>query len=158
MSEEVESSEPPKMVTNVQLAKMVEEQEEDNKSLKERIEQLEAALNQVKLEGKVPKEEEVAEEEKVPEPDPVLEEDPFLKALKSLSGKGLEGIPLFSGKMDPDLVMDWIEGMENHFECDGITEAQKVKVAKSRLRGSALTWWKFVQTEREKEGKQPIST
>lgn len=48
--------------------------------------------------------------------------------------------------------------MENHFECDGVTEAQKVRVAKSRLRGCALTWWKFIQTEREKECKKPIST
>lgn len=31
-------------------------------------------------------------------------------------------------------------------------------MAKSRLRGYALTWCKFIQTEREKEGKQPIST
>ena len=81
-----------------------------------------------------------------------------MKELKSLSGKRLEGIPLFSGKMEENLVMDWIEGMENHFECDGVTEAQKVKVSKSRLRGSTLTWLKFIQTEREKEGKQPIST
>lgn len=154
---DIESSDTSTMVTNVELAKMVEEQEEDNKQLRERIAQLEAAVRSAQFEGRIPKEEEVAEEDKTPEPDPVLKEEPFLKALKALSGKALEGIPLFSGKMEPDLVMDWIEGMENHFECDGVTEAQKVKVAKSRLRGSALTWWKFVQTEREKEGKQPIS-
>ena len=126
--------------------------------MREKIAQLEQVMRNVQLEGRVPKEEEVAEEDKVPEPDPIFEEEPFLKALKALSGKGLEGIPLFSGKMDPDLVMDWIDGMENHFECDGVTEAYKVKVEESRLRGSSLTWWKFIQIEREKEGKKPIST
>lgn len=33
-----------------------------------------------------------------------------------------------------------------------------MKVAKSRLRGAALTWGKFIQDEREKEGKKPIAT
>ena len=75
-----------------------------------------------------------------------------------MSGKALEGTPLLIRKMEPDLVMDWIEGMENHFECDGITEAQKVKVEKLRFRGSTLTWWKFIQEKREKEGKKPISS
>ena len=48
--------------------------------------------------------------------------------------------------------------MENNFECDGVSDAQNVKVKKSRLRGISLTWWKFVQIEREKEGKSPIAT
>ena len=59
--------------------------------------------------------------------------------------------------MDVELVMKWIEGMENHFECEGITEAQKVKGAKSRLRGVALTWWKYLQEEREKVDKKHIA-
>ena len=54
--------------------------------------------------------------------------------------------------------MEWIEGLENHFECDGISDAQKVKVAKSRLRGAALNWWKFIEEERKKEGMSPIAT
>ena len=69
-----------------------------------------------------------------------MNEELFLKSTKALGGKALEGIPLFSGKMEVDLVMDWIEGMENHFECNGITKAQKANVEKSRLRGSTLTW------------------
>lgn len=47
--------------------------------------------------------------------------------------------------MEIDSVMDWLDGMENHFECKGVSGAQKVKVAKSRHRGSALTWWKYVE-------------
>ena len=58
--------------------------------------------------------------------------------------------------MFTELVMEWIEGMENHFECEVVTKAKKVKVAKSRLRGSALTWWKYLQEEREKMGKKLI--
>ena len=52
----------------------------------------------------------------------------------------MEGVPLFSGKMDIDVLMDRIDGMENHFECEGVSEAQTIKVEKSRLRGLTLTW------------------
>ena len=69
----------------------------------------------------------------------------------------MEGIPLFSEKMDIDVVVDWVDVMENHFDCKGVTKAQKVKVSKSRLRGSTLEWWKYVQYERVSEGKKPIS-
>ena len=31
--------------------------------------------------------------------DPLVVEEPFLKTIKDLSGKALEGVPLFSGKM-----------------------------------------------------------
>ena len=37
-------------------------------------------------------------------------------------------------------------------------KAQKVKVAKAQMRGPSLTWWKFVQAEREKKGKIPIAS
>lgn len=69
----------------------------------------------------------------------------------------MKGVSLFSGKMDIDVVMNWIDGMENHFECEGLLEAQNIKVAKSRLRGSALTWWKYVQDERVRVGKKPTA-
>ena len=78
-------------------------------------------------------------EEETPTPDLVLLEEPFLKVIKEINSKSLEGTPLYSGKMDLDLIMEWIEGMENHFECDGVFDAEKFKVAKSRLRGTALT-------------------
>ena len=48
------------------------------------------------------------------------------------------------GKMDLELVMEWIEGMEQNFDSEEVTKAHKVKVVKSRLMGQALTWWKFL--------------
>ena len=79
-----------------------------------------------------------------------------MKAINALSGKSLEGVLLFSGKMDKKLVMQWIEGMKNHFECEGIIEGKKVEVEKSRFRGPNLTWWKFLQEESERVDKNPI--
>ena len=68
----------------------------------------------------------------------------------------MEGVLLFSRRMNIDTVMDWIDGMENHFECEGVSEAEKVKVAKSRLIGSTLTWWKYLKNVRISMGKTPI--
>lgn len=154
-----------RMVTNAMLDKKVEDREEDNRLLRERLAQLESKLDTVEnktekvtIQVNEGKGKEPIEEDRIPELDPILPEEPFLKASKDLGGKYLEGVPLFHGKMGPEVVIEWIEGMENHFECDGISEAQKVKLAKSRLRGAALTWWKFVQEERQKEGKNPIAT
>lgn len=153
------------MVTNAKLAKRVEDKGEENRLLREKLERLENKRCEVedkteKVTIKVNEEKvkEVVEEDGTPELDPVLPEHPFLRAIKSLGGKSLEGVPCFSGKMERQVVMEWIEGLENHFECGGVSEAQKVKVAKSRLRVAALTWWKFIQEERQKEGKNPIAT
>ncbi|XP_059067510.1 uncharacterized protein LOC131858325 [Cryptomeria japonica] len=54
--------------------------------------------------------------------------------------------------------MDWIEALENYFECEVVLPSQKVKLAKSKLKGPALSWWNFLQNERLEEGKEVIST
>ena len=59
--------------------------------------------------------------------------------------------------MDIDVMMDWMDGMENHSDCEGVSEAQKIKVAKLRLKGLALTWWKYVQDESASVGKKPMA-
>ena len=50
----------------------------------------------------------IAKEDVVLELDPSIQEEPFLKAIKALSGKALEGVPVFACKMDIELVMEWI--------------------------------------------------
>ena len=42
--------------------------------------------------------------------------------------------------MELEVVLDWIEGLENHFECDGIIEAQKVKFSKAKGLGCELLY------------------
>ena len=128
------------MVTNVELAKEVNQQKERNRLLEESLELMKKRLEEVagKVTGvaeSLEKGKAIAEEDVIPEPNPPIQEELFLKAIKALSGKALEGVPVFAGKMDTELVMEWIEGMENHFDCEGISKAQKMKVSKSQLRG-----------------------
>ena len=50
--------------------------------------------------------------------------------------------------------MDWIEALDNHFECDKTLENEKVKISKAKLKGPTLSWWNFLQNERLDENKE----
>lgn len=115
-----------KMVTNSELAKKVEEQEElyqrESRELKGMLAELTNKLEHIKtmVEKKETKEEEL-EEVSVDDESEISEfEKPFLKALKALGGKSTE-LPTLIGKMDTEVVLEWIEALENHFECEKIT-------------------------------------
>ena len=72
----------------------------------------EIALKTEEVTSKVTEKEEqeklkkVSTEDEIPTPDPIIQEEPFLKAIKSLSGKALEGVSFPIGKMEPEKV--WI--------------------------------------------------
>ena len=67
-------------------------------------------------------------------------------------------MPNFHGKLNPDECMDWLEALDNHFECDRVPTSQRFKLAKEKLKGLSLSWWNFLQSEREDEGKEQINT
>ena len=96
-----------KVITNEELAKKVNEKEEETIFLRDRLSQLDKKLDQVEEKTKEVKDKdegkkkELAIEDEVPKLDPILIEEPFLKALKALSGKPLECIPTFIGKIEP---------------------------------------------------------
>lgn len=55
------------------------------------------------------------EQENIP-----IDKRPFLATLERVGEKGEGDLPTFHGKLDPDECMDWIEALDNHFECDKI--------------------------------------
>lgn len=111
-----ESVDETNVVTNTELAKEMDEQKGKNRILEEALEEMKTKLEEV-VEATKNKDEEGGRSEKgkakvheeyiIFEPNPPLNEEPFLKAIKALEGKALEGIPLFNGKMDIDIVMEW---------------------------------------------------
>ena len=47
--------------------------------------------------------------------------------------------------------------LKKYFDLEDIEADKKVKIAKAKLRGTALTWWTSVQKEREERGLNKIS-
>ena len=48
--------------------------------------------------------------------------------------------------------------MEKFFECENTPDNIKVKIAVIRLKGHASLWWKHLQTDRQRRGKEKIRT
>lgn len=87
-----------------------------------------------------------------------VDQTEFVDALNSVNRDTIDGLPIYSGSMEAKEVIDWIEALTNHFEYKEIPQDNRVKLAKARLKGFALTWWNYVQGERVKEGKSMITS
>lgn len=121
-----------------------------------RIAALEATLSRVGVANveSDSKEEEVGEQENespqnVPQEEPLgIEEKKFLVVLKVVKGNHYDmklDLPMYGGKMDNEEVLDWIDALDNYFDFKEVLEDQKVKLDKTKLKGSALTWWNYTQ-------------
>ena len=108
-------------ITNMELAKlfkdhMVESRVvwEENMTMKRELDRLKNKMRKGSDEELEPKEIEGNEEqENIP-----TYQRPFLATLERVEKKGEGDLPTFHGKLDPDECMDWIEALDNHFECD----------------------------------------
>ncbi|XP_059067542.1 uncharacterized protein LOC131858346 [Cryptomeria japonica] len=152
----------PIRITNVELAKIVKEQMAESRAVREENRAMKRELDKLKGQMRRGGQEELEEEEE--EQDPAgqanmpKDQRAKLAALEKVGVKDRNDIPLFHGKLEPEECMDWIEALENYFECEVVLPSQRVKLAKSKLKGPALSWWNFLQNERLEEGKEVIST
>ena len=49
----------------------------------------------------------------------------MLEALERVGRKDQRSkLPMFSGKLDPEECMDWLEALDNFFECDNTPKIQ----------------------------------
>lgn len=84
-----------------------------------------------------------------------------MSVLKSMERRTMDvklDLLVFAGKMEPNIVMEWIDSLDNFFESEDIPKHQRVKMAQSKMKGATLTWWNFIQDERVKEGKRKVAT
>ncbi|XP_057835307.2 uncharacterized protein LOC131045734 [Cryptomeria japonica] len=150
----------PIRITNVELARIVREQKAANAALTKRLQELEKKVDKDK-ESESGDDEGSEEEKDDTDQDVPADQRPFLNALRTMGRRTMDektDLPVFSGKMNADLALDWIEALTSFFECEDIPEKQRVKMEKSKLKGAALTWWNFIQTERVKNGKSMINS
>ena len=136
-------------ITNVELAKLVKEQmaesravREENRSMKRELKRLKGKM--IKGDGDESKEEEVEREpceEEIP-----MDQSPLLQSLETTRVKGGD-LPNFHGKLNPDDCMDWLEVLDNHFECDQVPASQRLKLEKTKLKGLPLVGGTFCKVK-----------
>ncbi|XP_059070623.1 uncharacterized protein LOC131860256 [Cryptomeria japonica] len=89
------------------------------------------------------------------------EEKRFVRLLKEVQGSGGKShidFPIYQGKMDSEEVLGWLDALDNYFEFEEMEEERKVKFAKTKLRGTALTWWTSFWNDRMARGLAKVST
>ena len=64
----------------------------------------------------------------------------------------------YDGKLDTNVVLDWISDMEKFFEYENTHDNRKVKIVVTRLRGHPSLWWEHLQIDRQRRGKEKIKT
>ena len=64
----------------------------------------------------------------------------------------------YGGKLNTNVVLDWISNMEKFFEYENTPDNRKVKIAVTRLKGHASLWWEHLQIDRQRRGKEKIRT
>ena len=57
-------------------------------------------------------------------------------------------VPFYSGSLDPEDLIDWINAMNKQFDNAEVKEDMQVLFIVTRLRGHASLWWDGVQEER----------
>ena len=146
----------PTRLKNMELAKIVKEQVANNNNLRESLDQrdnenvemdryIKSMMERLSTLEKKDKSIRLDEEEEgEPEEE---EEDPkevrmakLAKATRNEDRRVRTDLPTYGGKMDDEELIDWFGAIENFFECEGIEDKDKVKIAKSRLKGHALFW------------------
>ena len=65
-------------------------------------------------------------------------------------------VSVYQGGLNPEELIDWINGMEKFFDYEETEDEKKVKFVVTKLKGHAALWWDGVQAKRKRLGKQPI--
>jgi hypothetical protein len=50
-------------------------------------------------------------------------------------------VPMYNGNMNVEILLDWINAMEQYFNYEDIDDKKKVKHVVTRLKGHAFLWW-----------------
>ncbi|VFQ86930.1 unnamed protein product [Cuscuta campestris] len=66
-------------------------------------------------------------------------------------------IPSFSGTLQVDDFIDWLNEVDRIFEYKDIPDRDKVKLVAIKLHGRASAWWEQMRRSREKKGKPKIT-
>ena len=74
------------------------------------------------------------------------------------SGRPRIEVPMYSGNLIVEEIMDWINALSKYFDFEEIEDKKKVRYAATRLKGHAAIWWDELQIHRERRGKKKINS
>ena len=77
------------------------------------------------------------EEEEVLNP----EEERLFKALTKIVKRHKFKVPTFSGNINLEELIDWINELEEYFQYKEIKDLNRVKFVKAKLKAHAKVWW-----------------
>ena len=75
------------------------------------------------------------------EPKEDQDEEILLQVLSRENSKPVVEFVLYDGKLDTNVVLDWISDMEKFFEYENTPDNRKVNIVVTMLKGHALLWW-----------------
>lgn len=134
---------PPKSMSQDAVKKLIEEmfesklEELKRTKGKDREDESDSDEGDTKIEGTYKRIEEIPANQRA-----------FVDALKLVNRDTIDGLPMYSGSVEAEEVIDWIEALNNHFKYKEVPDDKRVKLAMARLKGSALAWWNYEQGER----------
>ena len=57
-------------------------------------------------------------------------------------------VPMYSGNLNFEEIMDWINALSKYFDFEEIEDKKKVRYAVTRLKRRAAIWWDELQIHR----------
>lgn len=81
----------------------------------------------------------------------------FLRAISKIGQRPKIEVSTYPGNLNREELIDWINDMEEYFEYEEVGNYERVKFAKTKLKGHASIWSKEVQLERNRRGKEKIT-
>ena len=82
----------------------------------------------------------------------------LLRLVLLASNKPKLEISNYDGSLSTEVLLDCINEWDKYFECEEVSEDQRVKVAATKLNGHVALWWDNVQTERRRLNMLLIKT
>ena len=83
-----------------------------------------------------------------------IKEEKLFKVLIKIGKRPKFEVPTFSGKLNPEELIDCINELEEYFEYEEIEDSDRVKFAKAKLIDYMKVWWQEVQLDRNSRGKE----
>ena len=84
-------------------------------------------------------------------------EEKHFRAFAKLEKRPKIDVGMFSGNLNPDELIDWINELEEYFEYEDIGDPDTVKFVKAKMKVHAKIWWQEIQLERNGRGKEKIT-